>query len=154
MGLPGYYLITIGEDGEPDYDESGEPVIDGDLVVLPVQGRIGAKYGNITYKKRNRTQRGRRYSYPDWDAEFYEIQFRLNTLNGDIDAFRDLHDAVGGDGDPFIFVFDTEESPMRTMFCRKEENFEVTQVAGVAHGEEVDYTMRIEEEPTGPQITD
>ncbi len=81
------------------------------------------------------------------------MTFRLNR-DTDLPAFRALHDAVNGDGDPFFFVFDITESPMRIIYGYKEANFEVTQVAGVAHGEEVDYTMTIEEEPTGPEITD
>ncbi len=153
MGAPGYYLITLDAEGEPDYDDDGLPVIDGDLVTLPIQARIGVKYGNRTFKHREKTGRGRNWNYPQWDAEFAELSFRLNR-DTELPAFRTLHDAVSGDGDPFVFVFDTEESPPRTMFCRKEPHFEVVQVAGVAHGEEVDYTMTIEEEPTGPEITD
>jgi len=153
MGLPGYYLIELDAEGEPDYDVDGQPVISGSLVTLPVQERIEGEYGQRTYKNRARTERGRRYGYRQWEAEFQVMTFRLDK-DTELPAFRALHDAVGGDGDPFIYVFDVDESPMRTLFCKKEPDFKVKRVSNVAHGQLVDYVMEIEEEPTGPLITD
>ncbi len=44
MGAPGYYLVSLDSDGEPNYDGSGLPVVSGSLVPLPMQARIGVKY--------------------------------------------------------------------------------------------------------------
>lgn len=153
MGLPGYYLLTLDADGEPVYNVSGEPVISGSLVTLPVQRRLGAEYGYEAESLIMTTERGRRWVYPEYEREVRRMVFRLQT-GAQLDAFYNLHVAVRGHRDPFIFIPDTADSPYYTLFCRKEAHFMVRELENVAYGDIVDYTMTLTEEPTGPAITD
>jgi hypothetical protein len=152
MGAPGYYLITIGTDGEPDYDIDGEPVIDGPLVILPIQSRIGVEYGKERTDIVNETELGRRWVFPQFERRVRRMTFRLTLAQ--LAEFEVLDEAVGGQRDPFIWVVDTDESPPDTIFVRKESSFIVQQVDNVAHGAIVDLQLNLSEEPTGPEITD
>lgn len=152
MGAPGYYLLDIGDDGEPDYDVDGDPVISGDLVVLPIQSRIGVEYGKERADILHETERGRRWVYPQFNRQVRRMTFRLTLAQ--MAAFQTLDEAVGGQRDPFIWVVDTEESPATRLFVRKDAHFILRQHPQVAHGELVDLEIRLSEEPTGPGITD
>ncbi len=44
---PGYYLVTLDAEGEPDYDINGEPVISGSLVELPRSPGISMKISGV-----------------------------------------------------------------------------------------------------------
>ena len=154
MGNPGYYLIELDENGEPVYDEDGEPVIAGDLVELPVQCRLGVEYGYEAENLTLTTERGRRWVYPQYEREVRRMTFRLKNDGVQLLAFYNLHIAVNGQRDPFIWIPDVDESPLYRLFCRKEANLMVEQLTNVAHGAIVDYRMTLTEEPRGPAITD
>ena len=152
MGAPGYMLVTLNEDGEPNYTAAGLPIGTGVIVELPVNSRIGVEYGKERFNETLETERGRRWIVEKFDRQVRRMVFRL-TLS-DLVAFETLDEAVGGDRDPFFFILDTHESPTERIFCRKESSFIVRQLETVAHGAMVDYAMSISEEPTGPEITD
>jgi len=152
MGAPGYYLLTLDSNGEPDYDGSGNPVIDGDLVTLPIQSRIGVEYGKERADILHETERGRRWVYPQFDRQVRRMTFRLTLAQ--MAAFETLDEAVGGQRDPFIWMVDTDESPSTRLFVRKQAHFILRQHPNVGHGELVDLQIDLSEEPTGPGITD
>ncbi|HTK86991.1 MAG TPA: hypothetical protein VL329_04630 [Nitrospiraceae bacterium] len=152
MGAPGYYLIDLDSEGEPDYDIDGEPVVSGTLVELPINSRLGVEYGTEYSDILLETERGRRWVYPQYNRYRRTMNFRLTLAQ--LAAFQALDEAVGGQRDPFILVLDTDVSPYEQIFCRKESSMIVKQLENVAHGGMVDYQMVITEEPTGPEITD
>lgn len=152
MGAPGYYLLTLGADGEPEYYSDGTPVVSSSLVELPINSRIGVEYGTERADILMETERGRRWIYPQFTRYRRAMIFRLTLAQ--LAAFETLDLAVGGQRDPFIFVIDTDVSPTEHIYCRKESSFIVRQLENVAHGAVVDYQMVITEEPVGPEITD
>lgn len=152
MGAPGYYLLTLDADGEPDYDIDGEPVISGDLVELPIQSRIGVEYGTERSDIVHETERGRRWVYPEFDRRVRRMTFRLTLAQ--LAAFDTLDAAVHGQRDPFMWVTDVDVSPPERFMVRKDAHHIVRQHPNVQHGELVDLQLNISEEPTGPEITD
>jgi hypothetical protein len=154
VGNPGYYLLALDSDGEPTYDVNGQPVITGNLVELPIQARIGMEYGYEAENLTMTTERGRRWVYPQYEREVRRMTFRLKDDGIQLNAFYDLHVAVRGSRDPFIWIPDVDASPLYRFFCRKEAHLMVEQLRNVAHGRIVDYQMTLTGEPTGPEITD
>lgn len=152
MGAPGYMLVTLNADGEPNYNASGQPIGTGVIVELPINSRIGVEYGTERFNETLETERGRRWIVEKFDRQVRRMTFRLTLAN--LAAFEALDVAVGGDSDPFFFIVDTDESPTERIFCRKESSFIVRQIENFPHGGLVDYQMSISEEPTGPEITD
>jgi len=154
MGPCGYYLVQIGDDGEPAYDVTGQPIITdprpglyaltngdpgslgiqlqettaGTLVLLPKQARIGVEFGFQRTNTDFETELGRRYVYPRFNRQIRTMVFRLNPSQ--LLQFFILDQLVGGERDPFFFWPDRDNAAT-LFYCRKEANLTVKQVDGV-----------------------
>jgi hypothetical protein len=151
----GYQLVTIGSDGEPEFDNDGQPIGSGEVVELPV----GAWGRAVSNPKRDEilltTERGRNYIYVHSELGDWTLPFDL--LPDQLDIFRALDAAVGGNADPFLFTFDVDASPQTWHFVRKDPDFVegeeiAVKVAGVIV-RRVRHILHITEEPTGTEVT-
>lgn len=151
----GYQLVQIGADGEPEFDEDGNPIPVGDVVTLGV-GRWGR---DIAIERAGivlETERGRRYVYRQFQRRTFRLPFALLPVQ--LAVFAALDEAVDGDGDPFLFIPDVDEaSPGAAIFVRKTAGFvEGTEEPVTVNGavvRRVIYVLELSEEPTGTEIT-
>jgi hypothetical protein len=159
--LSGYQLVEIdSETGEPVFDNAGQPVASGSPVELGI-GRWGRKIVKNRTDILLETERGRRYVYPQFDRRSFTILFRRTPL--ELEIFRELDEAVGGQRDPFLFIPDMD-NPDETIFVRKSPEFDegtesavvgstIESVLGTNIIRLVEYQFVITEEPTGIEIS-
>lgn len=154
MPACGYYLVEIGADGEPVFDGSGDPIITGDLVTLPL-GRWGREIEIERVNTVHETEKGRHWVFPQIERAKRRMTFRVQP--SDLGIFATLDAAVGGQRDPFLFVIDVTDSPFDMLFVRKDAGFVEGAEQPVFVGGQivrlVDYVLTIVEEPKGPGIT-
>jgi len=94
-----YIQIT---DANSENTEIGELII-GLMVELPVMFEIGHGEAMEEVKVRHQTQRGVRHTYDMYNLESRSYRFEPLTESERDDVFN-MHDAVRGDGRPFLFV--------------------------------------------------
>lgn len=153
-GKPGYYLVTLGANGEPTLDVSAspptyDPIVSGGLVTFPVAGQHGGSYNLIREMLAYKTERGRSWNYERFELRDWKITFRVSPAQ--LEIFRTLDIAVGGNRDPFLFVPDVT-TPTTRIFCRKEKDFSPVQLSTPVLGAYYDYTLEISEEPSGVSV--
>lgn len=151
----GYYLVQIGDDGQPVFDTNGQPIPDGSIILFPVIGRWGRTIKTRRDAIRLKTERGRNWIYPQASIRTRELIF--DCLPADLSAFQDLDDAVGGDRDPFLYVEDVNASPTGWIFVRKDPDWDEGEETPVkissAVTRRVRFVLHLEEEPTGTEVT-
>jgi len=152
-----YQRVEIGTDGEPVFDADGQPIPAGsppEIIELP----IGAWGRTIVNPRRTsivlETEKGRRWVFPQLERGEWSLPF--DCLPDDLETFRTLDSAVGGNRDPFLFTFDVEASPIEWVFVRKDQDFDEGEeqpvsVNGVQR--RVRYVLNLSEEPTGAEVT-
>jgi hypothetical protein len=121
---------------------------------------VGELYGSnpIRYQEGDlviETERGKRWVYKQFSRQVYELKFKVSAV--DIEFFRELHLAVGGQETPFYFVADSDDSAGVAIYVRKEQNFEPVELdePGVVGGIEMafyTYTLLLTQEPTEGEI--
>ena len=101
------------------------------------------------------TELGRRWIFEQFDRQTYAFTFRCTP--DDLELFRTLDEAVGGQRDPFLFYPFFDVDPSLAIFVRKTPEFdEGTEQPGVldsAIERIIDYTLTVSEEPTGEEVT-
>lgn len=150
----GYQLVTIGADGEPTFDGSGDPIPTGPIVTLgiPRWGReiVRPHRENVELV----TKMGRRWIYPLSELDSFRLTFRTTPDGPTLSTFSTLDTAVGGNRDPFLFCEDVNASPRTFIFVRKDVDFNEGQEQPLKGGvRSVDYVLTLTEEPTGTDVT-
>jgi len=139
MGARGYYISDPGS-----------------VLTFPVgelfgSNPIGFDEGDLVIE----TERGKRYVYKQFSRRLWTLKFRVSEV--DLQFFRTLHLAVGGQETPFYFVEDASDSAGEAFYVRKEQHFKPTEIdqPGVVGGVEMpfyEYTLELTQEPTEGEI--
>lgn len=154
--IAAYQLVTIGSDGEPTFDGSGNPQATGSVITLGVPRwgrRIGIQRDSIVHE----TERGRRWVYRRFERRTWQFVFRTDipTKTATLAKFRALDQAVDGDADPFLFYPDFGDSPLLSYFVRLVKDFDEGTEQAINTGSIIrstDYELILSEEPTGNTV--
>jgi hypothetical protein len=101
--------------GNAAYSLDGASLID-----LPVAERYGAIIGQQDEDLVLETEKGVRWVYKQFTRTYRKVKFRVTAT--ELEAFFDLHVAVGGQETPFYYYPDTDNPGVR-FFVRKDKDF-------------------------------